>query len=126
MAKTIGNVQRTKAGFFYREKGELGGAVLNESSLGGVRIEQGDSSSLAELQRFPLAELVTGQEEILPSPSWGSKVVANFLSEMPGTAPPGQRPRMRGRAENSLSRPSQLQFYSRFPLLMFTRKTNLT
>ena len=41
-----------------------------------MRVQHGDGLSLAEIWHFPLARLVAGQEENLPSSCWGSKVEA--------------------------------------------------
>lgn len=44
-----------------------------------VRVLGGDGFSLTEWRQFPLAELVAGQEENLPSSYWSCKVETLFV-----------------------------------------------
>ena len=59
---------RQRKGFaFIEQKGEKGGAVLNEIHWRKVAVQSDDNFSLAELFHFSLAGLLPGRERNLPS-----------------------------------------------------------
>ena len=67
LQQTIGKSRKERRGSaFIEKKEEKGGAVLNESPLGGLEVQGSNGFSLVQLWHFSLAGRLPGEERSLP------------------------------------------------------------